>query len=882
MKKTWQIIMMLLLVLPFVGKAQEEGYLYENFNKLTMQTLPPYGWRMIDADGDGSLWAVAGDGVDGSLAMTSYINFLFSPPTKPDNWLVTPPLSVEKATDSISYWIGSYKGQSNYMEIWVARKNHDLESFTVRIDSVTFDGSDETKDHYFRSICLKEFLGDTVYVGFRYLYKASLPNIDNTIGIALDNIRGPKVVPYKTELSVDEILLFGGASVPCDIEDEAMTVVLANKGSLPVSDFDIYCQSYGFKENGDQSMSSILSGRVERTLNPGDTLHYTFAEKLPFSLYQNEHNTLVGVRAFIGLEADEWENNDTLIQGYYKQISFEPPMEVNFEQEGGSEHSSVEGWYISYRPESQAIAPFSIGENPQFAHVGNNYLTCGIYPPYSGEATNGEDAFAATRCMQFVQGEKYRIDMFYAFRKMPAEWEKQELHFRVILGKEQHDLPNTDHIVVIDTVLKRAEALVSFESAVYTLFSSAEFSVEETGAYYVGLVFYSDVMVEEQTDSWMIFVDDFALRNALDEVPIDLSLEDIILPYDCNLTEAEEVSFVVRNNSVKDISNVKVSYKINNKDEVSETIEEPIPATGSLVYTFTKKADFSEFRRYRVDGLLEYERDSTVANNEKTEVTENTSVLELPYADDFENYSTTLNFEDEWLVYSKGYYTWGAAFDYSADTVYAYNGIGFLADAFGDEQYVAQDDWMVSRCLAFKKDSTYKISFAYRIEMAGTGKSSLGAYILASYDTASKVQEVAKLSDIRNTEYAVYTMDYKADKDFNGHFAFHSTSELKAPIIMIDALRVGEMPINVANRTHENARIAIYPNPARDIVNINAGSIDMSRIELYNLSGQKVMSRNVDGNRCSLNVGGYTPGMYLLRATDKSGKVYNGRFIIGK
>ena len=861
------------------GFGQED--LYENFNRTDLTNFPPYGWRQIDANGDGFGWLCAADGVDRTMATTSYI-WLMGNQLQPDNWLVTPALAVEDEEDSLSYWVGSYQGQSNYLEVWVSRGNPILEDFTERIDSVTFDGVSPV-DHSQRSLSLSAFIGDTIYVAFRHLYKAELPNIDNTIGIAVDNVSGPKVVPSDIEIGVEGILVFDGVSEPCDITDQPVTVVVGNYGTQAVNGFDLSCQSAGLATDTTTSVSAIITERVERTLEPGDTLHYTFEASLPFSGYLNGLRSQVYVRAFIGLETDEYPVNDTAVIDFYKQNSFKLPMEVGFESNNPAEDPDFRYWYTSCRPESQAMLPVSVGQNPAFAHAGNQYLAWGIYSPYTGEPTNGEDCFAATRCLLLEEGMDYRIDMFYGFRKLAADWTRQGLNFRVILGKDQANLINEPYTVVLDTFLEKTGELITPQLANYSLFSSSSFSVEETGTYYMGLIFYSDSLVRDYTDEWMVFVDDFALRGSEQVLPVDLSLEQMVLPYDCNLTDAEEISFVIRNTSADPVSGIQAAYCINAGDTIRETITDTLRPNESYVYTFAQKVDVSDYGRYRVDGSISHPLDSSLSNNTLTSVAVNSEPLALPYVDDFENYSTTLVFEDEWRTVAwKGYYTWMAAFDYTTDTAFAYNGVGFMADASDNEQYVGQDDWAVSRCFQFRKDSTYEISFAYRIEAEGPATAGLHAYILASYDTASKVMDVAHLGDIRNTDYQIHKMEFTAEEDFVGHLGLHSKGEVGAPILMLDALYVGSPRVPSANEGMlESLELQVWPNPVRDELHVRFASGDMASVAIYTMSGKKLMEKRDCGSECDLSVSGYETGMYLLLVTDRQGRTHAEKLLIG-
>jgi len=70
------------------------------------------------------------------------------------------------------------------------------------------------------------------------------------------------------------------------------------------------------------------------------------------------------------------------------------------------------------------------------------------------------------------------------------------------------------------------------------------------------------------------------------------------------------------------------------------------------------------------------------------------------------------------------------------------------------------------------------------------------------------------------------------------------------------------------NNVHETEGgvFSIFPNPARDIVNISSDS-QIKEISIYNLGGQLVHSAAVNANTATLNLNDFNPGLYLIRIT---------------
>ncbi len=72
--------------------------------------------------------------------------------------------------------------------------------------------------------------------------------------------------------------------------------------------------------------------------------------------------------------------------------------------------------------------------------------------------------------------------------------------------------------------------------------------------------------------------------------------------------------------------------------------------------------------------------------------------------------------------------------------------------------------------------------------------------------------------------------------------------------------------------------ISVYPNPATQNITINKNGITISTIEIYNLTGQKMLKENSLQNN-SINVSNWNSGVYILNVTTKRGKTYQTSFI---
>lgn len=174
------------------------GTFYFDFDKGNMD-----GWTTIDADGDGLNWRVTtdimgpGNGYNKSMYCVisqSYCVDSLTPESaalKPDNYLITAEKYLITEDSQLSYYVCAQDQSApaeHYAVMVSSVSNTDLESFTTVLEETLARGGNVTRNDraqgawYKRTIDLKDFAGQEVYVAFRHF---------NTVGqfyIDIDNI----------------------------------------------------------------------------------------------------------------------------------------------------------------------------------------------------------------------------------------------------------------------------------------------------------------------------------------------------------------------------------------------------------------------------------------------------------------------------------------------------------------------------------------------------------------------------------------------------------------------------------------------------------------------------------------------------------------------
>jgi hypothetical protein len=75
-----------------------------------------------------------------------------------------------------------------------------------------------------------------------------------------------------------------------------------------------------------------------------------------------------------------------------------------------------------------------------------------------------------------------------------------------------------------------------------------------------------------------------------------------------------------------------------------------------------------------------------------------------------------------------------------------------------------------------------------------------------------------------------------------------------------------DVVINTTSVVELNADFKVYPNPSNGIVNILSGSNTTSVLDVFNMSGQRIMRKSF-ANNCSIDLSGFSSGIYILKVT---------------
>lgn len=109
-------------------------------------------------------------------------------------------------------------------------------------------------------------------------------------------------------------------------------------------------------------------------------------------------------------------------------------------------------------------------------------------------------------------------------------------------------------------------------------------------------------------------------------------------------------------------------------------------------------------------------------------------------------------------------------------------------------------------------------------------------------------------SHVMNTNTKIYYSDTQLFLDNNGTTVSYNLSEL----------RKAYFTTQQSTEEVENQQLAIYPNPAKDVLNIK-NLADNQEVTIYSINGSVIMKTIASGN-AEINISELRPGMYVVSA----------------
>ncbi len=87
-----------------------------------------------------------------------------------------------------------------------------------------------------------------------------------------------------------------------------------------------------------------------------------------------------------------------------------------------------------------------------------------------------------------------------------------------------------------------------------------------------------------------------------------------------------------------------------------------------------------------------------------------------------------------------------------------------------------------------------------------------------------------------------------------------------------DIVNKAEFDLNINNYSANEISIYLYPNPANNILNLNALNTNIEQIQIFDITGKEVKSSVSNETFCNVDVSGLVPGIYFVTIFTEKGK----------
>ncbi|MDD4148843.1 MAG: C10 family peptidase [Bacteroidales bacterium] len=610
-----------------------------------------------------------------------------------------------------------------------------------------------------------------------------------------DNHAEIKIMPTpENDIKVSQMLLPFSQTFT---ESSNIKVLVENYSLTPQTNIPI---SYSVN-NG-----AVISETITETIPALSSFVYEFSTAYDFSLNPG----IYSIKIYSDLPQDAYHYNDTITTEIENITCVQIPYSTGFE-----DSAEKLGWIIEDGN--------SDGNTWQ-------YSSFSPYNIYYSANTNQADEWLFSRCLDLEANKLYKLQLDYKSTEM--YW-YQDIEIWLGNGIESSNMQ-----ILLDSI-------VDFNNANYET-KEVLFTVSENASYYLGINCYS------QPDMLVAVLDNISIVELPDP---DLQLCSIITPITTCELSSEIITVKIRNLCSQTLSDIPISYVINDAEPVTEIITDEILPGEFKVFEFANHADISDFVEHTIKVYLGLDSDITRENDTISVIVNNIAGSYAPYLCEFENV-------DEYQFYvienvNNDNRTWN----------YLPTG-GNIAPGcvrYDYNDFNAADDWLITKCIYLENEYIYKLKFAYKIEDA-TWPEKLEVKISDSQTSGSMESMLIDLPLITNSSYETTEVTFPVAVDGFYYLGFHCYSDIQMFNLYLDEISVEIDAINSVG-VNDNLDFIVYPNPANDIINLRNNSTEFSTclVSVYDIQGKQVFEKEMTNSSLSVDISGFEKGVYIIK-----------------
>lgn len=632
---------------------------------------------------------------------------------------------------------------------------------------------------------------------------------------------------------------------------DSIKVLLSNRGSNVITTLDL---SYSLNN------AAFITETYTGSVNPGDTVEYTFNATANFSVAGTYNLTLA-----CDLANDPDGSNDTLnttVESIPTVNSF--PYSENFEaSNGGWTTSGTNSSWAHGSPAGPYISAAAGGLNAWVTNLNGDY-------------NNSEFSYLESPCMDFSSlSTDPTLSFSHIFNTESCcdeGWVETSLDGGITWTKL---LDNGSAIGWYNDLGNQWwDGNSPAGSGIWASASNLLTGTAGISTVKLRFVFSSDGSVTN---------DGFGVDDILITPPAadDASIIALSAPTDqCGFGTADSVKILFSNRGSNIINTIDLSYSLNNAAFVTETFTGSVLPGDTVEYTFNATVNLSTPGTYSFTLACDLIGDPIVNNDTLANQTILNSLQTLPYFENFDALAVGQSgqFSNGWtgLTIGSGNFNWlsnsggtgsggtgPSADNTTGATNYMYTEASSPA-ANGDTAI------LVSPCVDISSgNGTLTLNYFYH--MYGSDIQTLFVDLDTNGVWVNVDTLIGQKQSANADPYLLRTLNLNQFANLNEvrvRFWTERGPSFEGDVA-IDDVSITDAPVGLGEQNMEANGLAIYPNPSNGLVSLVVDKqINLERIEIYNLQGQLVQNINTGLDQTSLQIDltNLPKGVYSLRA----------------
>lgn len=228
----------------------------------------------------------------------------------------------------------------------------------------------------------------------------------------------------------------------------------------------------------------------------------------------------------------------------------------------------------------------------------------------------------------------------------------------------------------------------------------------------------------------------------------------------------------------------------------------------------------------------------------------------MPFSNSFDTDNSIVG----WTVAGNGAYGLGAV------AANAQGGVGRYW-IMNNNTAAATNNWIFSPAVTLTAGEQVTVKYWIRCGTARNFKCTVGTSNTIATQTTNLLTE----SGITHTTYTQKTATYTAPSTGNYYFGFNDFSPIAAAVatLRLDTIEMTSAPLSTQPFDIVN-KIRMYPNPAKDILNIDNAGTEITNVTITDVNGRII--KEISKNTSAISVSDLSKGIYIVSINTENGK----------